>query len=344
MVEKIYDTIRAIIYNEFPLNSAGQPVVYDRQIQEWFFGDRQIIPSPLGVIMRGTTSNIRDAGYGLREIEYTIGITFYSDGDDKETSERVVQESARILHSILKNHRTMYICDLCPFCDKFPLNPIHYIDNGVVTKVGINTAILPANSSFYTVRIDGDSNLGLAATSVIRLSNGISGKVTVAEILSSGVGINTTSYTDAYVDLSLTLSGGSTHTGYSTTLMNSYANNVSNQINTFWTETHTTSAPPYLDWSGVAYEAVSEFISDWSANIKPSSITSVATWTNNLNSIVANNVDLVRLLQDIQVGDITPSDDGMEKAFLHTAEFKLKAKEIISVDQFGPNNVNVNAI
>jgi hypothetical protein len=126
--------------------------------------------------------------------------------------------------------------------------------------------------------------------------------------------------------------------------MNSYANNVSNQINTFWTETHTTSAPPYLDWSGVAYEAVSEFISDWSANIKPSGITSVATWTNNLNSIVANNVDLVRLLQDIQVGDITPSDDGMEKAFLHTAEFKLKAKEIISVDQFGPNNVNVNAI
>ena len=344
MVEKIYDTIRAIIYNEFPLNSSGQPVVYDRQIQEWFFGDRQIIPSPLGIIMRGTTSSIKDAGYGLREIEYTIGITFYSDGDDKETSERVVQESARILHTILKNHRTMYICDLCPFCDKFPLNPLHYIDNGVITNVGINTAVLPANSPSYTVYINGDSNLGLAGTSVIRLSNGISGKTTVAEILSSGVGINTTSYSDAYVNLSLTLSGGSTHVGYSTTLMNSYATNVSNQINAFWAETHTTPAPPYLDWSGVAYNAVSEFISDWSANIKPNDITSVSTWTNNLNSIVSNNVSLVRLLQDIQVDNITPSDDGMEKAFLHTAEFKLKAKEIISVDQFGPNNVNVNAI
>jgi len=344
MVEKIYDTIRAIIYNEFPLNSSGQPVVYDRQIQEWFFGDRQIIPSPLGIIMRGTQSSIKDVGYGLREIEYTIGITFYSDGDDKETSERVVQESARILHTILKNHRTMYICDLCPFCDKFPLNPIHYIDNGVITNVGINTAVLPANSTSYTVYINGNSNLGLAGTSVIRLSNGISGKTTVAEILSSGVGINTTSYSDAYVNLSLTLSGGSTHTGYSTTLMNSYATNVSNQINAFWIETHTTTAPPYLDWSGVAYNAVSEFISDWSANIKPTGITNVSTWTNNLNSIVSNNVSLVRLLQDIQVDNITPSDDGMEKAFLHTAEFKLKAKEIISVDQFGPNNVNVNAI
>ena len=57
-----------------------------------------------------------------------------------------------------------------------------------------------------------------------------------------------------------------------------------------------------------------------------------------------NIVDLIRVMQDIQIGDIKPSDDGMEKAFLHTAEFSFKAKEIISVDQFGPNNVNVNAV
>ena len=37
----------------------------------------------------------------------------------------------------------------------------------------------------------------------------------------------------------------------------------------------------------------------------------------------------MRFLQDIQVGDIKPSNDGMSAAFLHSAEFTLKAKEII---------------
>jgi hypothetical protein len=344
MVEKIYDTIRGIIYNEFPLNQSGQPVVYDRQIQEWLFGDRQIIPAPLGVIMKGTTSGEKDFGYGIRVIEYTIGITFYSSGDDKETSERLVQESARILNAILKNHRSMYICDLCPFCGKLPLSPIHYIDNGVVTGVGINTAKLPTNSSSYSVKITGNPNLGLAATSVIRLSNSISGKTTVSEILSSGVGISTLSYNDSYANLTLTLSGGSTHVGYSTTLMYDYATNVANQTNAFWSETHTTSSPPYLDWAGVAYQAVAQLVSDWAAGIRPAGVTNVETWVNNLNSIVLNKVSPVRLLQDIQISDVKPSDDGMDKAFLHTAEFTLKANEIVGVDQFGPNNVNVNAI
>jgi hypothetical protein len=344
MVERIYDTIRAIVFSEFPLNLQGYPVVYDRPILEWFFGDREILPSPLGVVLRNTNSNVKDIGFGLREIEYSIGITFYSSNDDKETTERIIQEAARLLHSILKNHRTMWICDKCPFCDKLPLSPIHYIDNGTITSVGINTATLPSGTSSYSVSINGSSNLGIAGTSVIRLSQGISGKTTVAEIISSGIGINTTSYTDSYANLYFVLSEGSTHIGASTTIMYSYANNVINQINSFWQETHISTSPPYYDWAGVGYQSVQEFISDWKANIKPSSITGISSWNTNLNYIVANNVDLIRLLQDIQVGDIKPSDDGMEKKFLHTAEFTMKAKEIISVDQFGPNNVNVNAI
>jgi len=97
MVEKIYDTIKAILYTDFPKNSQGYPEIYDRVIEQWFFGDRQILPSPLGVVLRNTSSNLKDIGFGLREIEYTIGVTIYSSNDDKETSERVVLEAARVV-------------------------------------------------------------------------------------------------------------------------------------------------------------------------------------------------------------------------------------------------------
>lgn len=343
MVERIYDTIKAILYTDFPKNSQGYPEIYDRVISEWFFGDREILPSPLGVILRNTSSSVTDIGFGLREIEYNIGITFYSSNDDKETSERVIQEAARVAHSILKNHRSMYVCDLCPFCGKLPLSPIHYIDNGVITSVGINTASIPAGDSSYTVQVAGTAS-GQTGTAYIKLEPGISGKVTSSSILSSGLGIQATTYSDAYADLSFTLSGGSGHTGFSTTVMESYVSTVINNIDSYWQETHSSTSPAYYDWAGVAYQAVEMLVSDWAAGIQEGAITGNPKWGPNLNAVVSNNVQLVRYLQDIRVGDIKPSDDGMNKAFLHSAEFTMKAKEIISVDQFGPNNVNVNAV
>lgn len=343
MVERIYDTIKAILYTDFPKDSQGYPQIYDRVIQEWFFGDREILPSPLGVILRNTSSTATDIGYGLREIEYNIGITFYSSNDDKDTSERVIQEAARVAHSILKNHRSMYVCDLCPFCGKLPLSPIHYIDNGVITSVGINTATLPVGVSSYTVTVAGTA-AGQTGTAYIKLVPGISGAVTSANILSSGLGIQATTYSDSYADLTFTLSGGSGHTGFSTTVMESYVTTVLNNIDGYWQETHSTSSPAYYDWAGVAYQAVEMLVSDWAAGIQEGAITGNPKWGTNLNAVVNNNVQLVRYLQDIRVGDIKPSDDGMNKAFLHSAEFTMKAKEIISVDQFGPNNVNVNAV
>lgn len=344
MIEKIYDTIKAILWSEFPKNSQDVPSVYDRTITDWLFGDRQINPSPLGVILKGTQAEVKDKGFGLREINYSIKVIFYASGDDAETSERVVNEFARIANQILKNHRTMWICDVCPFCNLSPLSPIHYIDNGVVTSVGIVTAVLPAGTNNYTISIPANGN-GFKYPSYIKLSQGISGNVTVADILSCGLGINTNYYSDSYATLKLGISSGTPHTGYSTTVINNYVTNVINQVNTYWQETHGTGTyPTYLDWPGVAYQAVQQFVSDWAAGIQPSGILNNSAWTQKINSIASNYVNLMRLLQDIQIGEIIPSDDGVEKAFMHSAEFTLRAKEIISVDTFGPNNVDVNAV
>lgn len=343
MIEKIYDTIKGILYTDFPKNSKGIPAVYDREIEEWFFGDRQILPSPLGVVLRGTTSSIKDIGYGLLEIEYTIGLTFYSSNDDKETSERVIQEAARLAQSSLKNHRSMWICELCPFCGAFPLSPIHYVDNGVVSSVGIATATMPANSDSYIVYIPA-TGAGFTSSAVVRISPSISGQATVAEILSCGMGIQTTRFVDSYVDLNLVLSDGSGHTGYSTIFMQNYLQTVSNNTNTYWSETHSTSAPPYLDWAGASYNAVQMMLSDWGAGIKPVAISANTTWNTNLNNVSNNNVNLARYLVDIRISGIEPSDDGMSASFLHSAKFTLSGKEIISVDRFGPNSVNINAV
>lgn len=343
MVEKIYDTLKAILYSDFPKDYQGYPEIYDRKILTWIFGDQKILQSPLGVVFRNTNIDFKDIGFGLREVEYTINITFYSSNDDKETSERVVLEASRIGQNILKKHRSMWVCDLCPFCGKFPLSPIHYIDNGTVTTVGIVTATLPVGLTSYTVQISPTGN-GYQAPAFVKVSPGISGQIIVSEILSQGLGITATSYTDSYVQLNLTLSGGSGHTGYSTSVLQSYVSNVVNRINGYWSETHSSSSPPYYDWAGVGYQAVQMFISDWEGGVKPSTITSNTNWNNNINSVANNDANLMRLLQDIKIGALKPSDDGVEQAFLHTSEFTMKAKEIISVDQFGPNNVNVNAI
>jgi hypothetical protein len=330
MVEKIYDTIRGILYDEFPKDSTGVPSVYDRQITNWFLGDRKIIASPLGVILRGTQSNVKDIGFGLREIEYSIGVTIYSSNDDQETSERVVQESARLAHSILKKHRSIWVCDLCPFCGKFPLTPIHYIDIGVVASAGISTSTTPNSTGIFSLA-------GTIGQAYFRTSKGLSQAINQVEILSQGLGISANSVFDSTTNttLNLVLSGGSTHVGYSTTFMLSYANNIVNSLNNYWLETHVSGTPAYYDWAGIAYQSVFAMVEDWKAGIRDANISSNNVW---------NNVDLVRYLQDIQVGDIKPSDDGVDTNFLHMAEFTLKAKEIISVDQFGPNNVNINAI
>ncbi len=343
MVERIYDTLKGILWTDFPKDASGTPAVYNRRVTQWMFGDRDILPAPLGIVIKEPKSSFKDIGYGLRKITYSITIVIYSSNDDKETSERIVQEAARIANASLKDHRTIWVCELCPICEKLPLSPIHYIDSGVITNVGITTAILPANQTSYTVSVNGNPT-GFAGTAYIRLSRGISGKMTSAEILSCGLGITSSSYTDAYSTLTFTLSSGSAHPGYAQTVLNNYARESINTIYEFWGETHASGIPQYVDWAGVAYNSVQRLMSDWSAGFKPTSFTSVANVNDNFNSLVSGKVELVRVLQDIQVSEVNNSDDGMGAALLHKASFTIVGDEIVSVDKFGPNNVNVNAV
>lgn len=133
MVEKICDTIRGILYSKLPKNAKNEVVVYDRPIKNWLIGDRDIVPSDTAVMLSGTTVNIKDVAFGIRELEYRITLTVFASADDQETSARFSMEMARIIHAALFPHVRMWVMELCPLCGKFPLTPEHYtLDHGTL--------------------------------------------------------------------------------------------------------------------------------------------------------------------------------------------------------------------
>jgi hypothetical protein len=67
MLERVFDTIQGILYNDLPKNSAGKAVVYDRPIERWFIGQRQIKPSNISVTIYGNSSPLNDISFGFQE-------------------------------------------------------------------------------------------------------------------------------------------------------------------------------------------------------------------------------------------------------------------------------------
>ena len=133
MVERIYDTLKGILYNDLPKNAKDQVVVYDRPIIGWYFGDRDVKPSSLSLIFYGTSTPLKDVSLGLQEYEHKITIGVDAGADNVELSERLVLEATRLVLSVLRRHRRMWVLEPCPICGKFMLSPQHYsIDHNAI--------------------------------------------------------------------------------------------------------------------------------------------------------------------------------------------------------------------
>jgi len=129
MVERIYDTLKGILYTDLPKNNKDQVVVYDRPILGWYFGDRDIKPSNLSIIFYGTSVPIKDISLGLQEYEHRITIGVDAGADNVEISERLVQEATRLVLAVLRRHRRMWVVETCPICSKFALTPRHFTED-----------------------------------------------------------------------------------------------------------------------------------------------------------------------------------------------------------------------
>ncbi len=112
MVERIYDTLKGILYNDLPKNAKDQVVVYDRPIIGWYFGDRDVKPSSLSLIFYGTSIPLKDVSLGLQEYEHRITIGVDAGADNVELSERLVLEATRLVLSVLTVEKKFHCLDL----------------------------------------------------------------------------------------------------------------------------------------------------------------------------------------------------------------------------------------
>ena len=127
MLERVYDTIKGIIYEELPKDVNYKAIVYDRPITGWYIGERDIKNTNLSVTFKGGRSSLKDIGLGLQELTHNITVEVDAGSDNIEISERLVQETVRLILAIMRRHRRIWVVDLCPLCSKFTLSPEHFI-------------------------------------------------------------------------------------------------------------------------------------------------------------------------------------------------------------------------
>ena len=191
MVERIYDTLKGILYNDLPKNAKDQVVVYDRPIIGWYFGDRDVKPSSLSLIFYGTSTPLKDVSLGLQEYEHKITIGVDAGADNVELSERLVLEATRLVLSVLRRHRRMWVLEPCPICGKFMLSPQHYaIDHNAIfssysAAAQTNFDNQWAETHDASVSAPTLPSSGLAAESFLRVYEAVGAGTTVS-------GLNTT--------------------------------------------------------------------------------------------------------------------------------------------------------
>lgn len=150
MLERVYDTLKGIIYNEMPKDINGKVIVFDRPVTGWYFGERDIKNTNLSFTFKGGQSNLKDIALGLQEISYTVNIEVDAGADNIEISERLIQESVRLLLSIMRKHRRIWVVELCPFCEKLILTPEHFlIDHTDVLNSYANQVVLDYEDLWY---------------------------------------------------------------------------------------------------------------------------------------------------------------------------------------------------
>lgn len=149
MIEDVYETIRGILFDEWPKNSQGLPSIYDLVIKKWHLGEFTLVGTDTpAVIIKGSSTPVADEVYGAQEYKHRIDIEIYVQAASRENSERFAQEASRLLNEILKKHRRMWVIGICPICGKSTLSPEHFIDahNDILASYAVD-----AETDFDTI-------------------------------------------------------------------------------------------------------------------------------------------------------------------------------------------------
>jgi hypothetical protein len=108
--------------------------------------------------------------------------------DTIETTERVTQEATRLVLSILRKHRRIWVVESCPICNKFTLNPQHFtVDHNAILST-YTTAVTNEFNNLWSDTHNPDIAApslpasGLAAEAFIRMYNDVGAGVTVTNL------------------------------------------------------------------------------------------------------------------------------------------------------------------
>ena len=127
MLDRIYDTLRGILFYEMPQDNNGKVIIYDRPITAWYVGERDVKNTNLSVTFKGGKSNIKDIALGMQEFTHSINVEIDAGADNIDLSERLVQEATRLILTVLRKHRRIWVVEYCPICTKFTLSPEHFL-------------------------------------------------------------------------------------------------------------------------------------------------------------------------------------------------------------------------
>lgn len=191
MLERVYDTVRGILYHELPKNAKNEIVIFDRPVTGFYVGEQGVKPNGISLTFKGSSSPLKDIAFGLQEFEHSLSIDISVGADSIETTERVTQEATRLVLSVLRKHRRMWVVEKCPICSKFALTPQHFtIDHNDILSSYATTVTNEFNnlwSDTHDPSISAPSlpSSGLAAEAFIRMYNDVGAGVTVTNLASS---------------------------------------------------------------------------------------------------------------------------------------------------------------
>lgn len=121
-----------------------------------------------------------------------------------------------------------------------------------------------------------------------------------------------------------------------------YVATVETTLTNTWLETHpsTDPTPPFVD-SGVARAAYDLLDEDVRNSVAVPNLTQQAE--DRILYYQSDKRRAIRLLYNVDITDIKPSDDGMGKQILHASEFSLTFEELVKQTSYGPDNVPTDA-
>jgi hypothetical protein len=191
MLEQILDNFRAIIYNNLPKNSLGNPYIMDREIKHYYFGDRTIIEETPSLLFTGKKTDEKKKADGIYELTHNISIGYWEQGSRNEISARRIFEFTRLIYENIKSQRIMWVTSPCPICLKKFLSPVHITTDHVgITSSYVTTATTNLNNLWLESHFSGDTaptfpSSGIAYEAFNLLYNDVVNNVTVPGITTS---------------------------------------------------------------------------------------------------------------------------------------------------------------